>query len=88
MKIGIKNPVNDLIEFILPLEKIEVIEKINLNENDLLSLDLSFLFQEYSNKNLALVLIEDNNSKVEKIFLKTNIQGKKINKTILVKKKT
>ncbi len=81
-----KNPVNDLIEFILPLEKIEVIEKINLNENDLLSLDLSFLFQEYSNKNLALVLIEDNNSKVEKIFLKTNIQGKKINKTILVKK--
>lgn len=77
---------NDLIEFVLPLEKIEVIEKINLNKNNLLSIDLSLLFQEYSNKNLALVLIEDNGSKLEKIFLKTNIQGKKINKTILVKR--
>ena len=29
-----------------------------------------FLISGISNKNLALVLIEDNNSKVEKIFLK------------------
>ena len=77
---------NELVEFILPIENIETIQKINLNKNNLLDIDIRNLFQEYSNKNLALVFIEDSNSTEEKIFIKTNILGKKINKQIVVKK--
>ena len=51
---------NDLIEFILPLENIEIIQNINNYKNNLIDLNLENLFKEYSNKNLALVLIEDN----------------------------
>ena len=73
---------NELIEFILPLENIEIIKNINTNKNDLINLDLSSLFQEYSNKNLALVLIEKNNNFYKKIYFKTKIQGKKISKNL------
>ena len=44
---------------------------------------MNILFQEYSKKNLALVLIESMNNK-NKIFLKTNILGKKINKALVL----
>ena len=37
---------NDLIEFILPLENIEIIQKINTNKNNLLNLNLSDIFEE------------------------------------------
>ena len=47
----------DLIEFILPLENIEIIQNINKNKNNLIDLNLNQLFKEYSNKNLALILI-------------------------------
>ena len=50
---------NNLIEFILPLENIEIIEKINNNKNNLIDLNIDDLFKEYSNKNLSLVLIEN-----------------------------
>ena len=44
------------------------------------------MFKEYENKNLALVLIEDTNSNENKIFLRTRVLNKKIDKTIDVKK--
>ena len=72
----------DLIEFILPLENIEIIQKINNYKDNLIDLRISNLLQEYSNKNLALVLIE--NSK--KVYIKTLIQGKNISKSIGLKK--
>ena len=78
---------DELLEFELPLENIEIIQKINSNKNDLLNLELRSLFEEYSGKNLALVLIEDNNLNEEKIYLKTKILGKNIVKNIVVKKK-
>ena len=37
-------------------------------------------------KNLALILIEDNNSKEEKIYFKTKILGKNIVKNINIKR--
>lgn len=77
---------NDLIEFILPLENIEIIQNINRNKNNLINLDTKDLFQEYPNKNLALILIEDNKTKREKIYIKTLIQGKEISKSIDLKK--
>ena len=62
---------SELIEFILPIENIEVIENININKENLYGIDLKNLFKEYENKNLALVLIEDTSSNEEKIFIRT-----------------
>ena len=52
---------DDLVEFILPLENIETIQNLNKFKNNILDLNLSDLFQEYPNKNAALVIIEKNN---------------------------
>ena len=76
---------NDLVEFILPFENIEIIQKINVNKNNLFDVEINTLFLEYSKKNQALLLIDDKNGIVEKIFLRANISGKKINKNLLIK---
>ena len=76
---------NDLVEFILPFENIEIIQKINLNKNNLLDMEINSLFLEYSKKNQALILIEDKKGSIEKVFLRANISGKKINKNLLLK---
>ncbi len=77
---------DDLIEFILPFEKIEIIENINDSKNNLINLELLNLFEEYKNKNLALILIEDNIKNNKKIYIKTIIQGKNISKSFDIKK--
>ena len=77
---------NELIEFIIPLENIEIIQNINFNRDNLLNLQLKTIFQEYPDKNLAIVLIENNNSKKEKIYLKMKILGKNIVKNITVER--
>ena len=82
----IKN--NDLIEFILPLENIEIIENINKSKNNLLDLNLDSLFEEYLDKNVAIVLIENFSSENRKIYLKTKIQNKVIFKSIRFKKES
>ena len=41
---------NDLVEFILPFENIEIIQKINLNKNNLFDVEINTLFLEYSKK--------------------------------------
>jgi|TARA_B110000211_G_C14038853_1_gene535831 hypothetical protein len=75
-----------LIEFILLLENIEIIQNINLNKKNLLNLDLRKLFSEYSGKNLALVLIEDENAKEKNIYLNVEILEKSIVKNIKFKR--
>ena len=76
---------NDLIEFILPLENIEIIQNINKKRNNLLDLSLNSLFEEYLNKNIAIVLIESFSSKDKKIYLKAKIQNKIISKSLRFK---
>ena len=78
--------ITDLVEFILPLENIEVIRNITLNKDNIFNLDLRNLFQEYTSKNLALILIDETNTNNEKIYLKTNILGKNIDKNIKIKR--
>ena len=78
---------NDLIEFILPLENIEIIQNINSHKTNLINLNISNLFQEYTRKNLAVVLIDNNNFENIKIYIKSIIQGKKISKNLNLKKK-
>ena len=77
---------DNLIEFILPLEKIEIIQNINENKNNLINLNISELFQEYATKNLAFILIEDNTNDNQKIYIKSIIQNKKISKNINLKR--
>ena len=72
----------DLIEFILPLENIEIIQYINKNKDNLINIEIENLFKEYSKKNLALIFIEDNKINKEKVYIKTMIQGKKISKSL------
>lgn len=76
----------DLIEFILPLENIEIIQNISTDKNNLLNLNLKDLFIGYSGNNLALIIIEDNDFKEEKIYFKIEISGKKIVKKINLKR--
>tara|TARA_B100001939_G_C16879634_1_gene590291 strand:+ start:35 stop:1084 length:1050 start_codon:yes stop_codon:yes gene_type:complete len=76
----------DLIEFILLLENIEIIQNINKNRNSLINLEIDYLFKEYSEKNLALILIEESKSTNSKVYIKAKIQGKKIDKGLTFKK--
>ena len=78
---------SDLIEFNLVLENIEIIQDINQNKNNLINLQIEKLFQEYSNKNLALIIIEENKANTQKVYIKSIIQGKKISKSLNLKKK-
>ena len=82
-----KASTNELIEFILPLENIEIIQKIYKERNDLPNVDLKFIFKEYPNKNIAFALIENNNINLKKVYLRTNIQDKNITKNLQFKKK-
>ena len=77
---------DSIIEFILPLENIEIIQNINLKKDNLLDLELSNLFAEYSKKNLALIIINLKNKEEEKIYFKTEILGKTIVKNLIIKR--
>jgi hypothetical protein len=77
---------NELIEFILPLENIEILQRVNSNKDNLLSLEFNDLFEEYSKENIVFIIIEDNNLKEEKIFFKAKILGKNIIKNIVLKR--
>ena len=77
---------SELIKFILPLENIEIIQNINNFKKDLIDINLSSLFQEYTDKNLALILIEDIGKSINKVYMKTNIQGKNYFKEFEFKK--
>ena len=79
---------NDLIEFILPLENIEIIRNINDYKKNLINLDIIKLFKEYANKNLAVVLIEVNKDGDKKIYIKSIIQGKNLIKNLYLKKQS
>ena len=49
-------------------------------------MDIRDIFQEYTNKNIALIFIEDTNSNKEKVFLKTRIMGKTLNRNLVIEK--
>ena len=73
---------DELIEFILPLENIEIIQSINKFRDNLFDLQLTSVFKEYLNKNSAIILIDINNSNEKKIYIKAKIQEKNISKNM------
>ena len=75
---------SELIEFILPIENIEIFQKVILSKDNLIDLKLEDLFREYSNKNLAYVLIDTSITKRERVYLKMKILDKYIEKNINV----
>ena len=81
-----KDRLNNLIEYILPVENIENIQKINLNKDNIYKLEISDFFKEHKTKNVVFANIEVNKNKAD-IFLKTRIEGKKINKNLSFEKK-
>ena len=78
---------NNLIEFILPSENIEIIQTINKSRNNLLDLNLNLLFREYENKNIAVVLIEDSYEVEKNVYIKAKIQNKTVSKNFQYKEK-
>ena len=78
---------SELIEFILPIENIETIQQINLFQNKLFDIDPKDIFEDYENKNLTLIIIEIINEKEIKVFLKTSIMGKRINRSLRINNK-
>ena len=58
---------------------------MNNFKDDLINLEASNLLQEYSSKNLALVLIESSKN-TKKVYIKSKIQGKNISKSLNFKK--
>ena len=77
---------NNLIQYVLPGENIENIEKINKNKNNIFELEISDFFKEYEVDNIAFINIEIKKFSAE-IFLKTRIAGKKINKNLSIENK-
>tara|TARA_B100000989_G_scaffold298668_1_gene289027 strand:- start:855 stop:1901 length:1047 start_codon:yes stop_codon:yes gene_type:complete len=73
---------NNLAEFILPSESIEIIKNVNDFKNNITSLNLKKLFEGYLDKNVALIIIEDDIGKVKKVYIKSIVQGKKISKNL------
>ena len=78
----------DLLEFILPTENIELIQIINKSRENLIDLQLTNVFKEYSNKNVALAIIEYSVTDEKKIYLKSKIEDKIISKSFILKKNT
>ena len=78
--------ISDLIEYILPLENIEIIQNLNKNKENLLNLGIDSLFKEYPNKNKSLILIEEDKAGKRKIYIKSIIQKKNISKSLNLKK--
>ena len=72
-----------LLEFILPIENIEVIDSIKKNRENLEAVKLSEIFDESKDKDNLYILI-DYNRKMTKVFLKGNISRKKIIKNIKI----
>ncbi len=76
---------SNLIDFILPLENIEIIQEINKNRNNLLNIQNKKIFSEFKNKNTALIFIEDSKDKNKRAYLNANIESKNISKSIIFK---
>ena len=74
---------NNLIEYILPLEDIENIKKIINNKDDLYKINISDILKDYNNNNLAFIVIEKKENFV-KIFLNTKISDQKLIKSLSI----
>lgn len=66
-----------LVEYIHPVESLEIISKINKKKNSLNQLNTKELLLDYESKNLFIVIIDSTKNK-NKVLLKSIISGKEI----------
>ena len=78
-----KESLKDLIQYTLPTENIESIQKIKLNRENIYKIDIEDFFKEYNLKNMAFANIQVNQNSA-KIYLNTKIGSKKLNKNLLI----
>ena len=78
-----KESSKDLIQYTLPTENIESIQKIKLNRENIYKINIEDFFKEYNLENMAFVTIKINQN-IAKVFLNTKIAGKKLNKNLLI----
>ena len=79
----VKDVSEDLIQYTLPTENIESIQKIKLNRDNIYKIDLQDFFQEYNLENMAFATINKNKNSA-KVLLNTKIGGKKLIKNLLI----
>ena len=77
----------DNLEYILPIENIEVIESVKKNRDNLEAIKLADLFDDYQDKDNLFVII-NYGKKSTKIYLKGNISKKKIIKNLKINSKS
>ena len=78
---------DNLIQYTLPVENIENIQKINLNKDNIYELNISNFFKEHDVDNIVFANIELNEKlNIAKVFLNSRIEGKKIKKTLSINK--
>ncbi len=78
-----KESLKDLIQYTLPTENIESIQKIKLNRENIYKIDIEDFFKEYNLENMAFANIQVNQNNA-KVYLNTKIADKKLNKNILI----
>ena len=77
---------DNLIQYTLPAENIENIQKINSNKGNIYKLNVADFFTEYEIDNIVFANIEIKDKSAE-VFLSTRIEGKRINKNLSINKK-
>jgi len=75
-----------LIQYILPSENIEDIQLINNYKDNIFELNISNFFKEYEFENIVFLNI-DMTKDTAKIYINTRIEGKKLNKNLVIKNK-
>ena len=73
---------NELINFVLPIEDLDDLAKIEKKKNKIETLEVKDFVNKYDIDNYAFALIDYNNSKL-KIHIKTEFEENKMNKNIL-----
>ncbi len=75
----------DLIKYSLPVESVESIQTIKSYKDSIYKIDIEDFFKEYNLNNMAFVTI-DIDKNIAKVFLNTKIEGKKLNKNLIINK--
>ena len=68
---------NEIIEYLLPIENLDIIQKINLLKDNLENLEISDILSDYNNNNLVFLVINQ-----EENFLKFFLKFKHLTKKL------
>jgi len=73
----VKNNIDSIVEYIFPVDSLEILRVINTKKNNLDEINIKNLFVDYNSNNLIFISIDTSKNK-NKIFIKSLISGKEI----------